>query len=93
MPGLGEGGEPLAFPGQEQPAIGFRLHQPIPLQAADRRGDCRLRHAHAARHVDGARLALLAQQVGDQFDVVLRGCRAVGLPLACEAGRVIVCWR
>ena len=76
--------------GQEQAAIGLGLDQPVALEAADRRGDGGLGDAHATRKVHRARLAFLAQKVGDEFDVILGRRGAVGLALAGEAGGVVL---
>src|SRR5699024_6490008 len=45
----------------------------------DHLADRRLRHAHALRQLDCARLALSRDQIGDQFDIILDQLRLVRL--------------
>ena len=90
MPRLCGGRHVLAGLGQEQPAIGLGFHQPVALQAADRVGHRRLGDPHAAGDIDRPRLPILAQEVGDQLDIILGGGGPVGLALAGEGGGLVL---
>ena len=91
---LGGLGHRVAGIGEEQAPIGLRLDQPVALQPSDRGRHRRLGNTHAAGDLDRPGFAFLAQQVGDELDIVLRGRRAVGLTLALEAhGMVIGRWK
>ena len=63
--------------GEEDRAIGLGGDQPALLQARDGLGDAGMGHTQPARDIGRARFAGRVDQVGDQFDIVLRD---LGLP-------------
>ena len=83
-------GKRLALRRQEQTAIGLGVDEAVALEATHRRGDRRLRYAHSPGDLHGTRLAILAQQVRDQFDIVLGHRGPVGLTLTGETRGLVV---
>ena len=57
--------------GQKHAAIAPLLDKPVGGQPLEHLGDGRLGHAKALGDVDLPRLAVMVDQVGDQFDIVL----------------------
>jgi hypothetical protein len=81
---LGAGGEGAAGGGEEDGAIRQRFDQALPLEALDGADDGHVGHAERTGDLRGPGFALLGDEVGDGFDVVLGpflGMGAAGVAL------------